>query len=207
MTGVNEFEQRAAELIESGRTLYQLGMVPATSGNFSARLADGRIAITVSGSHKGRLTLDDIMMIDSAGRSLDDRRSSAETGLHLQIYRRFPDAAAVLHPHSVNATLLSRGRRDHLVLSDYELLKAFPGVNTHECSVTVPVFANRQDIPALAAEVDDWMERHEGLVHGYLIGGHGFYTWGATVEDALRHVEAFEFLFDCELRAGGSQRL
>ena len=207
MTGVNEFEQRAAELIESGRTLYQLGMVPATSGNFSARLADGRIAITVSGSHKGRLTLDDIMMIDSAGRSLDDRRSSAETGLHLQIYRRFPDAAAVLHPHSVNATLLSRGRRDHLVLSDYELLKAFPGVNTHECSVTVPVFANRQDIPALAAEVDDWMERHEGLVHGYLIGGHGFYTWGVTVEDALRHVEAFEFLFDCELRAGGLRRL
>ena len=56
MTGVNEFEQRAAELIEAGRTLYQMGMVPATSGNFSARLADGRIAITVSGRHKGRLT-------------------------------------------------------------------------------------------------------------------------------------------------------
>jgi methylthioribulose-1-phosphate dehydratase len=207
MTGDNEFEQRAAELIEAGRRLYQLGMVPATSGNFSARLADGRIAITVSGSHKGRLTFDDIMIIDAAGRSLDDRRSSAETGLHLQIYGRFPDAGAVLHPHSVNATLLSRGRRTHLVLSDYELLKAFPGVDTHECVVTVPVFANRQDIPALAAEVDDWMERHEGPVHGYLIGGHGFYTWGATVEDALRHVEAFEFLFDCELRAEERQRL
>jgi methylthioribulose-1-phosphate dehydratase len=207
MTGVNDFEQRAAELIEAGRMLYQLGMVPATSGNFSARLADGCIAITVSGSHKGRLTFDDIMMIDAAGLSLDDRRSSAETGLHLQIYHRFPDAAAVLHPHSVNATLISRGRRDHLVLTDYELLKAFPGVDTHECAVTVPVFANRQDIPALAAEVDDWMARHEGPVHGYLIGGHGFYTWGVTVEDALRHVEAFEFLFDCELRAGGLRRL
>jgi methylthioribulose-1-phosphate dehydratase len=207
MTGVNEFERRAAELIEAGRALYQRGMVPATSGNFSARLADGRIAITVSGRHKGRLSADDIMLIDAAGRSLDERRPSAETGLHLQIYRRFPDAAAVLHPHSVNATLLSRGRRDHLVLRDYELLKAFPGVDTHECAVTVPVFANRQDIPVLAAEVDAWMERHAGPVHGYLIGGHGFYTWGATVEDALRHVEAFEFLFDCELRAGGIQRL
>jgi methylthioribulose-1-phosphate dehydratase len=207
MTGVNEFERRAAELIDAGRALYQRGMVPATSGNFSARLADGRIAITVSGRHKGRLSADDIMLIDAAGRSLDERRPSAETGLHLQIYRRFPDAAAVLHPHSVNATLLSRGRRDHLVLRDYELLKAFPGVDTHECAVTVPVFANRQDIPVLAAEVDAWMERHAGPVHGYLIGGHGFYTWGATVEDALRHVEAFEFLFDCELRAGGIQRL
>jgi methylthioribulose-1-phosphate dehydratase len=207
MTGTNEFERRAAELIDAGRALYQRGMVPATSGNFSARLADGRIAITVSGRHKGRLSAEDIMLIDAAGRSLDERRPSAETGLHLQIYRRFPDAAAVLHPHSVNATLLSRGRRDHLVLRDYELLKAFPGVDTHECAVTVPVFANRQDIPVLAAEVDAWMERHAGPVHGYLIGGHGFYTWGATVEDALRHVEAFEFLFDCELRAGGIQRL
>jgi methylthioribulose-1-phosphate dehydratase len=207
MTGVSEFERRAAELIDAGRTLYQLGMVPATSGNFSARLADGRIAITVSGRHKGRLCAEDIMLIDAAGRSLDERRPSAETGLHLQIYRRFPDAAAVLHPHSVNATLLSRGRRDHLVLRDYELLKAFPGVDTHECAVTVPVFANRQDIPALAAEVDAWMERHAGPVHGYLIGGHGFYTWGATVADALRHAEALEFLFDCELRAGGMRRL
>jgi methylthioribulose-1-phosphate dehydratase len=207
MTGANEFERRAAELIDAGRTLYRLGMVPATSGNFSARLADGRIAITVSGRHKGRLAAEDIMLIDAAGRSLDERRPSAETSLHLQIYRRFPDAAAVLHPHSVNATLLSRGRLDHLVLRDYELLKAFPGVDTHECAVTVPVFANRQDIPALAAEVDAWMERHAGPVHGYLIGGHGFYTWGATVADALRHVEAFEFLFDCELRAGGMRRL
>jgi methylthioribulose-1-phosphate dehydratase len=207
MTGVNEFEQRAAELVEAGRTLYQQGMVPATSGNFSARLADGRIAITVSGRHKGRLTVDDIMLIDAKGHSLDERRPSAETGLHLQIYRRFPDAAAVLHPHSVNATLLSRGRCIPLVLTDYELLKAFPGVDTHECAVTVPVFANRQDIPALAAEVDDWMEQHDGPVHGYLIGGHGFYTWGATVEDALRHVEALEFLFVCELRAGGVRRL
>lgn len=207
MTGVNEFEQRAAELIEAGRTLYRLGMVPATSGNFSARLADGRIAITVSGRHKGRLTPADIMLIDAAGRSLDARRPSAETGLHLQIYHRFPDATAVLHPHSVNATLLARGRRDPLVLCDYELLKAFPGVDSHECAVTVPVFANRQDIAALAAEVDDWMERHDGPLHGYLIGGHGFYTWGASVEDALRHVEAFEFLFDCEMRAGGARRL
>jgi methylthioribulose-1-phosphate dehydratase len=207
MTGASEFEARAAELVEAGRALYRRGMVPAASGNFSARLADGRIAITVSGRHKGRLTADDIMLIDAAGRSLDDRCPSAETGLHLQIYRRFPDAAAVLHPHSVSATLISRGRSDHLLLRDYELLKAFPGVDTHECAVTVPVFPNRQDIGALAAEVDAWMEGHGGPVHGYLIGGHGFYTWGASVDAALRHVEAFEFLFDCELRAEERQRL
>ena len=36
-------------------------------------------------------------------------------------------------------------------------------------------------------------------VHGYLIAGHGLYTWGRSVEEACRHVEAFEFLLACEI--------
>lgn len=200
--GNREFRNRAAELIDAGRSLYARGMVPATSGNFSARLGDGTIAITVSGSHKGMLDEADIMRLDADGRSLDTRRPSAETGLHLQIYRRFPDVQAVLHPHSVNATLLSRQHDSDLVLEDYELLKAFPGIDTHACRVSVPNFANDQNIERLAATVDAWMAGN-APVYGYLIGGHGFYTWGASVTDALRHVEAFEFLFDCELRLRG----
>lgn len=199
---MTEFKQRAAELVAVGHSLYQLGMVPATSGNFSARLSDGRIAITVSGKHKGRLTPEDIMVVDAEGHSLDGRRPSAETLLHVQIYNRFSQAGVVLHPHSVNATLLSRVHSDHLILQDYELLKAFPDIDAHDCKVTVPVFANDQDIARLAAKVDGFMESHPA-VHGYLIGGHGFYTWGDTVDDAMRHVEAFEFLFECELKLRG----
>ncbi len=201
---MSEFERRARELIEAGRELYRLGMVPATSGNFSARLADGSVAITVSGRHKGRLTEDGILRVDAEGRSLDDRRPSAETLLHLNLYRRYPDARVVLHPHSVNATLLSRLRAEELVLQDYELLKAFPGIDTHDCSLRVPIFDNDQDIARLAARVEARLADREP-VHGYLIRGHGFYTWGASIEDAMRHVEAFEFLFDCELRMRGTR--
>lgn len=193
------FQQRARELVEAGRVLFSRGMVPATSGNFSARLADGRIAVTISGRHKGTLTEQDIMLVDANGRSLDGRRPSAETLLHVQIYQRLPEAGAVLHPHSVSATLLSRLEKAPLLLQDYELLKAFPGVDSHACTVRVPVFDNDQDIARLATAVDAYM-REQGPVHGYLIAGHGFYTWGETVEAALRHVEAFEFLFECELR-------
>jgi methylthioribulose-1-phosphate dehydratase len=199
---MTEFEQRAAELVESGQALYKLGLVPATSGNFSARLNDQKIAITVSGRHKGRLTQSDIMVVDAYGHSLDGRRPSAETLLHVQIYNRFPNAGVVLHPHSVNATLLSRVHSDHLILQDYELLKAFPDIDTHDCKVTVPIFANDQDIKRLAAKVDAFMDTHQGI-HGYLIAGHGFYTWGDTMEDAMRHVEAFEFLFECEVKLRG----
>lgn len=196
----DEFRSAAEQLVEVGRALYARGMVPATSGNFSCRLSDGAMAITVSGRHKGRLTPTDIMRASAAGESLDGNRPSAETLLHVQIYRRFPEVRCVLHPHSVNATLISKNRRGSLELQDYELLKAFPGVDTHEARVQVPIFANDQDIARLAAEVDAWMDAHDGPVHGYLIAGHGFYTWGASVDDTMRHIEAFEFLFDCELQ-------
>lgn len=198
----DEFEQRAAELVEAGRVLYQKGMVPATSGNFSAKLADGTFAVTVSGRHKGKLTVADIMRVDAKGNSLDGRRPSAETLLHAQIYNR-SNARAVLHPHSVNATLLSKYHPGHLLLQDYELLKAFPGIDTHQCSVTVPIFDNDQNIARLADQVDTYMTVHADPVFGYLINGHGFYTWGDSVESALRHVEAFEFLFECEMRIRG----
>jgi len=203
--GNPEVTRRAAELIDAGRELYARGMVPATSGNFSARLSDGDILITVSGAHKGRLDESQLMLIDAAGHSLDGRRPSAETALHVQIYRRFPDSHAVLHPHPVNATLLSRLDSGHRVLAGYELLKALPGIDSHDTGVVIPNFPNDQDIERLAQRVEDYMAQH-GPVVGYLISGHGFYTWGASVGDALRHVEALDFLFECELRLLGVSR-
>jgi len=196
---MREFHQHAADLIKVGQQLYQMGMVPATSGNFSARMSDGRIAITVSGRHKGQLTEQDIMLVDGEGQSLDGQRPSAETLLHTSIYKRYAEANAVLHPHSVNATLLSRLCTNWLVLQDYEILKAFTGIDTHECEVRVPVFDNDQDISRLAQQADACLATLHPAI-GYLIRGHGFYTWGSSMNDAMRHVEAFEFLFDCELR-------
>lgn len=201
---MSEFESCAQALISAGQHLYGQGMVPATSGNFSARLSDGNLAITVSGRHKGRLVQQDIMQVNAQGLSLDARRPSAETLLHVSLYQRYPQAQVVLHPHSVNATVLSRLCDQWLVLQDYEILKAFPGIETHACRVKVPVFDNDQDIARLSKAVDVCLASLED-VPGYLIRGHGFYTWGNNVEDALRHVEAFEFLFECELRLRGLQ--
>jgi methylthioribulose-1-phosphate dehydratase len=197
------FREAADALIGMGQLLYGRGWVPATSGNFSVRLPGGWLVLTVSGCHKGRLTRDDLLLVDPSGVSLDGRRPSAETGLHVQIYRRLPEVGCVLHPHTVSATLLSRLVGVELVLEDYELLKAFPGVDSHQVRLTVPVLDNDQDIPRLAAAVDDWMDRHPTPLPGYLIRGHGFYAWGRGVDDALRHLEAFEFLFECELKMRG----
>jgi methylthioribulose-1-phosphate dehydratase len=37
-------------------------------------------------------------------------------------------------------------------------------------------------------------------MHGYLIAGHGLYTWGKSFEIAKRQLEVLEFLLECEWR-------
>jgi len=194
-------EQLADDIIAAGRFLYGRGWSPATSSNYSARLSATEALLTVSGKHKGQLGRDDVLATDLQGNSLEPgKKPSAETLLHTQLYQWRADIGAVLHTHSVNATVLSRATHaNELVFEDYELQKAFSGIATHESQVRVPIFDNDQDIARLAAKVQPWLEQHPDCV-GYLIRGHGLYTWGAQMSDALRQVEAFEFLFECELK-------
>ncbi|MEK1943032.1 MAG: methylthioribulose 1-phosphate dehydratase [Pseudomonas sp.] len=202
-------ERLADEIIAAGRFLYGRGWSPATSSNYSARLSASEALLTVSGKHKGQLGRDDVLATDLQGNSLEPgKKPSAETLLHTQLYQWRADIGAVLHTHSVNATVISRATAaSELVFEDYELQKAFTGTTTHESRVRVPIFDNDQDIARLAAKVQPWLEQHPECV-GYLIRGHGLYTWGAQMSDALRQVEAFEFLFECELkmRALGTSR-
>ena len=78
------------------------------------------------------------------------------------------------------------------------MLKALAGIATHETRVALPVFANDQDIPALAARLMPMLPDGPGQV-GYLLAGHGLYAWGRDPAEARRHVEAIDFLLTCEL--------
>jgi methylthioribulose-1-phosphate dehydratase len=201
-----KFKFLADELIAAGRYLHSQGSVPATSGNLSARVDAGRIAITVSGSHKGHLGADDIMLVDLQGHSLDGKKPSAETLLHTTLYARYPGLGCVLHSHSAAAVLASRLFEDAVVLEDQELLKALAGITTHESTVILPIFDNDQDIAQLADEVEGYLaanDEQDSSCYGYIIEGHGLYTWGASVSEALRHLEALEFLLDIENRLYG----
>ena len=197
-----DLQSATQKLIDAGAFMHGRGWVPATSGNFSARLDDGAIAITVSGRHKGQLTPEDIMRVDMQGHSLDGRRPSAETLLHTTLYQRYAEVQSVLHPHSVGSVLVSRLFSGKLHIRGYELLKALNGITTHESAVDIPIFPNSQDITGLSQEVLDYMDKH-GDIYGYIIAHHGFYTWGNSVGEALRHVEALEFLFNLEARLQG----
>ena len=180
--------------------LARLGLTPATSSNFSMRLDAHHAVITVSGRDKGRLTPGDFMVVDLDGHPVGtEQRPSAETGLHTQLYRRFPEIGCVLHTHSQNQTVASRlfAAQGSVHLAGYELLKAFRGNATHETAIDLPVLPNSQDIPALAAQVERLLDA--GPLWGYLIEGHGLYAWGQDMTEARRHLDAFEFLIACEL--------
>ncbi|WP_347901403.1 methylthioribulose 1-phosphate dehydratase [Pseudomonas purpurea] len=194
-------EELARQIMDAGRFLYGRGWSPATSSNYSTRLSATEALLTVSGKHKGQLGIDDVLATDLSGNSLEPgKKPSAETLLHTQLYQWRADIGAVLHTHSVNATVLSRLLQSHVItFEDYELQKAFSGIATHESKVRVPIFDNDQDIERLASKVQPWLDAHPDCV-GYLIRGHGLYTWGPKMSDALRQIEAFEFLFECELK-------
>ena len=191
---------RADEIVAHTRELAALGWTPATSSNFSMRMDDRHAAITVSGRDKGRLSRDDIMVVDFAGRPVaTTQRPSAETLLHTQLYARFPEVGCVLHTHSRTQTVASRlfAADGRVHLEGWELLKAFHGNQTHEMAIDVPVLPNTQDMPYLATQVETLLDTQ--CLWGYLIDGHGLYAWGRDMPEARRHLDAFEFLFACEM--------
>ena len=204
---VQHLRHLAGEIITNVRELSRAGWTPATSSNFSSRLDERHAAITVSGRDKGKLTEADIMVVDFHGNAVgSEYRPSAETMLHTQLYHRFSDVGCVLHTHSQAQTIASRlyAADGHIRLEGYELLKAFEGNTTHEAAIDVPVFANTQDMAALAAQVDAALDSQ--TMWGYLIDGHGLYAWGRDMAEARRHLEAFEFLLSCELELRRLQR-
>lgn len=199
----NKAEELMLEIIEAGQFLDLKDLLPATSGNLSQRHREkNSVIITVSGKSKARLSMQDFLEIDMNGIPLNTNKvPSAETLLHTQLYNFYENVNTVYHVHSVNSVVISKliGAGKELRLSNYELLKALSGVDTHAHTEVIPVFKNTQNIKLLAAEVEQYL-KVAPETHAYLIEGHGIYSWGANSEEALRHIEAIETLIEAELK-------
>jgi methylthioribulose-1-phosphate dehydratase len=195
----NDVETAVEAVIAAGRAASARHWVPATSGNFSVRIDEARIAITRSGVDKGALTPADIL-IQPIDRPLLPG-SSAEAALHTRLYADHPDIGAIFHTHGLYSTVIGQAHAASgtVHLNGWELQKALSGITTHETSVDVPVFANDQDVAALSARVAERLAQATPPGHsrapGYLLAGHGLYAWGRGPKDAARHLEAFEVLF------------
>jgi methylthioribulose-1-phosphate dehydratase len=195
-----DFSSTSRELARIGRRFYARGWVLGTSGNFSAVLQGPslQLAITASAVNKGTLSPAQILRLDSSGRAVQksSKRPSAEAQLHLEIVKR-RRAGAVLHTHSIWATMLSdlHAPSGVVPLEGYEMLKGLDGVSTHEHRELVPILDNDQDMTRLAARLGAVLDEYPSA-KAVLLRRHGLYTWGRTLGDAERHVEILEFLFE-----------
>lgn len=196
-------------LADAGRAFYARGWALGTSGNFSAVVLREplRLAITSTGLDKGALTAGQFLEIDGSSEVVrGDGRPSAEALLHIAVVRAL-SAGAVLHTHSVWSTVLSglHATEGGIALEGYEMLKGLEGVRTHKHREWLPILENSQDMSELAGKVSATLRETPGI-HGFLLREHGLYTWGATLQEAKRHVEILEFLMEVVVRAGAASR-
>lgn len=195
-------EQAVRDVLTLAHHAGARGWIPATSGNFSVRVDDAHAAVTASGGDKTKLTADGVIISDINGPA--HPRASAEAPLHLALYRVSPEIGAVAHVHSMASVLASLHfqKAGHVELQGLELLKAFRGTTTHETTLDVAIFDNTQDMDALAVEVEKRF-KSKPLGFGFLLAGHGLYAWGRDTADALRHLDAFDYLFTLVLKMKG----
>jgi methylthioribulose-1-phosphate dehydratase len=185
----------AEELLEAIWFFSKRGWTPATSTNYSFRSVDSKaIIISLSGVDKSRFQLSDLILVDPEGNLLPPfnqpgMKSSAETEIHTSIYQNIPEANCVLHTHSVAGTVLSHilCKEGRIKFEGLELLKGLEGNTTHEMSVSLPIVPNSQEMRIILKA----MEGRFSEAHGFLIAGHGLYSWGKDIASAKRHIETF----------------
>ena len=187
--------------------IHRRGWCDGTGGNFSCvqQRQPLQLLMAPSGVDKGSVPPEALIVVDADGTVVEGSgKASAETALHLAIVRCC-DAGAVLHTHSQAGTLLSRlairntepesnqSGIGAIQLEGLEMLKGLEGIRSHDTQVTLPVLANDQDLNRLSARAEPWIR---SAPHGLLLAGHGLYAWGATLPQAIRHLEILEFLLE-----------
>jgi methylthioribulose-1-phosphate dehydratase len=190
----------ALNLVSVAKSLHARGWLLGTSGNLSAVVAREplRLAITPSGADKGELTAEQILLIDEYSKVSNAQlgKPSDESPLHVAVVKA-RGAGAVIHTHSIWATILSDlySSEGGLAIEGFEMLKGLHGVGTHLHREWVPIIENSQEMLSLADTINNVLEKFPNA-HALLLRRHGLYTWGRDLNEAKRHVEILEFLLE-----------
>ena len=190
-----------ADLTETGHDFHRRGWSLGTSSNYSVVVSRDPLTLLMTGSgfDKGRLQPEQFLLVDEHAVAVGETtlKPSAEALLHTALARH--GAVAVLHTHSVAATVLSEHflKDGSLRIAGYEMLKGLSGITTHESEAVIEIFPNTQDIASLATVIEGRLaDSTNPLRHGFLMAGHGLYTWGESLAAARRQIEVLEFLFE-----------
>lgn len=173
-------ERARRDIVKCCQWLHQQGFLAAYDGNVSARLDGDRVLVTPSGVHKGFLEPSDLLEVDLDGRLVaGDGKPTGELAMHLEAYRRRPDARAVVHAHPPLCIALS--------LTDAQLNGFLPEVTLSIGRFEVVPYA-RPLTEALAHAVGAALVQRDAVV----LERHGTVAVGRDVAEAYAFTERLE---------------
>lgn len=181
------------QVLKANLDLVCRGLVIYTWGNVSAiDRAKGLVAIKPSGVKYESMTADDIVVLDLEGNVVEGRlKPSSDTPTHLEIYKAFPSAGAVVHTHSTYATAWAQAGLDLPCLG-----------TTHADCFHGPVpCTDSLDFNAMAVGYEKEtglaiVRRFEGLnpaeTPAALVRNHGPFVWGKDAPGAVYNAVVLE---------------
>ncbi len=184
MTAPRPGEGRLRErLVDIGRSLFDRGLAPGSSGNISARLDDGWL-ITPTGSCLGALDPERLSKLDGRGEHVSGDPPSKEAFFHRVMYDARRSARAVVHLHSTCAAAVS-------CLAGLNAADCLPPLTAYYVMQVgrlplVPYY--RPGDPALGEAMREPARRH----HALLLANHGPVVAGRSLEAALYAIEELE---------------
>ena len=172
------------EICRLGRSLFERGLTPGSSGNISVRLDDGGYIVTPTNASLGFLDPARLSWLDANGKLVSGDAPTKEVPLHTALYQTRSSARAVVHLHSTHSVALS-------MLPEIDPRAALPPMTAYylmKCGQTALVPYYRPGDPAVADAI-------KGLAGNYssvLLANHGPVVAGDTLEAAVFATEELE---------------
>jgi len=167
-----------------GRSLFERGLTPGSSGNISVRLDDGSWLVTPTDSSLGFLDPAALAHLDAAGRLLSGDPPTKEVALHAAFYETRTRAGAVVHLHSVHSVAVT-------LLPDLDPADPLPPLTPYGLmKVGTPALLPyyRPGDPAGADAIRGLAGRHTAV----LLANHGPVVAGADLKAAVFAIEELE---------------
>jgi len=158
------------EICRFGRSLFERGLTPGSSGNISLRLDDGGWLVTPTNASLGFLDPARISRLDAAGKLLSGDKPTKEIPLHSALYETRGSARAIVHLHSTHAVALT-------MLPEIDPRAALPPMTPYylmRAGQTALVPYYRPGDPAVADAIRGLAGRYSSVLlanHGPVVAG------------------------------------
>jgi 3-dehydro-4-phosphotetronate decarboxylase len=171
------------EICRLGASIFDRGLTAGSSGNISARIADGWL-MTPTNASLGRLDPARLSKLDDGGRLVDGDAPTKESFLHRVMYEERAKTGAVIHLHSSHSVAIS-------CLADLDPADVLPPITAYYVMRVgrlplVPYF--RPGDMALAEAVRGFAGKH----HAVLLANHGPVVAGLSLDAAANAIEELE---------------